>query len=298
MPSASSPAAMNERGPFIPPISSGIRSCTGRAAVNSPLYSKKSPLKSILPSSRNVRMTYSASFRRESGLRAAQSTPYCAIRPKLPVADDGLDAAVGQLVERRERLHDQRRLAQEHVGHVRAEADPLRLVRRGREQHRPVLVPRLVDAVDRVEAQLVRDLDRLDRVLQRIVGQHAVAEAHRAVPLTHPAAPLRIRRRWPSGGASTRGGRGGSRRSAACPSSGTSCCAHVLGHERGIDLEDVLEAHDRDVAHALRLGRDDVLLAPVRAHFRSSSNTPSSPYLPGFITLLGSSARLSVRMTS
>ena len=30
-------------------------------------------------------MTYSASFRRESGLRAAQSTPYCAIRPKLPV---------------------------------------------------------------------------------------------------------------------------------------------------------------------------------------------------------------------
>ena len=75
----------NERGPFIPPISSGIRSCTGRAAVNRPLYLKKSPSKSILPSSRNVRITYSASRRRESGFWLAQSRWYCAIRPKLPV---------------------------------------------------------------------------------------------------------------------------------------------------------------------------------------------------------------------
>ena len=37
MPSAISPDAMNERGPFMPPISSGIRSCTGRAAVNRPV---------------------------------------------------------------------------------------------------------------------------------------------------------------------------------------------------------------------------------------------------------------------
>src|SRR5215212_11257279 len=72
----------------------------------------------------------------------------------------------------------------------------------------------------------------------------------------------------------------------------------VLGHERGIDLEDVLEAHDRHVAHALGLGRDGVVPAAVRTHLRSSSNAPSSPYLPGFMTLLGSSARLSVRITS
>ncbi len=76
---------MNERGPFMPPISSGMRSCTGRAAVNRPVYSKKSPLKSIFPSSRKVRMTCSASFRRDSGFLAAQSMWYCCISPKLPV---------------------------------------------------------------------------------------------------------------------------------------------------------------------------------------------------------------------
>ena len=85
MPSASSPAVSNDRGPFIAPIRSGMRSCTGRANVKSPLYWKKSPWKVIAPSSRNVRMTCSASFRRDSGLRFCQSIPYWAIRPKLPV---------------------------------------------------------------------------------------------------------------------------------------------------------------------------------------------------------------------
>ena len=39
-----------------------------------------------------------------------------------------------------------------------------RLVGGGGEQHRPVLVPRLVDRVDRVEAELVGGPDHLDRV--------------------------------------------------------------------------------------------------------------------------------------
>ena len=66
-------------------MSSGIRSWTGRAAVNRPVYWKKSPSKSILPSSRKVRITWSASRRRESGFWFSQSRWYCAIRPKLPV---------------------------------------------------------------------------------------------------------------------------------------------------------------------------------------------------------------------
>ena len=74
--------------------------------------------------------------------------------------------------------------------------------------------------------------------------------------------------------------------------------ADVLGHQRGVDLEDVLEAHDRDVAHPLGRRRGRLVGAAVLAHFRSSSNAPSSPYLPGFMTLLGSSVRFSSRITS
>ena len=69
----------------MPPISSGMRSCTGRAAVNRPVYWKKSPSKSILPSSRKVRITCRASLRRDSGFWCSQSMWYCCIIPKLPV---------------------------------------------------------------------------------------------------------------------------------------------------------------------------------------------------------------------
>ena len=38
MPSVTSPASSNDFGPRIAPILIGIRSCTGRANVNSPVY--------------------------------------------------------------------------------------------------------------------------------------------------------------------------------------------------------------------------------------------------------------------
>ena len=95
--------------------------------------------------------------------------------------DDRLGPAAGELVERRELLADERRLAQEDVRDVGAEADLPRLVGRGGEQAPQILVPGLVDGVAGVEPELVGDLDHLDRVRERIVGQHAVAEAHRPV---------------------------------------------------------------------------------------------------------------------
>ena len=85
MPSAISPAVRNERGPFIAPILIGILSWTGRANVYRPLYLKKSPSNVIAPSSRKVRITWMASFRRESGFWPSQSILYCDSRPKLPV---------------------------------------------------------------------------------------------------------------------------------------------------------------------------------------------------------------------
>ena len=94
--------------------------------------------------------------------------------------DDRLGAAARQLVEGRERLADQRRLAQEHVRDVGAEADLARLAGGGREQAPEVLVPGLVDGVAGVEPELVGDPDHLERVGERVVGQHAVAEAHRS----------------------------------------------------------------------------------------------------------------------
>ena len=125
--------------------------------------------------------------------RLAQARERPALRPvevvllhhhEVAGRDDRLGAAAGQLVERRELLADQRRLAQEHVGHVRAEADVARLVGRRREQAPEILVPSLVDRVAGVVAELVGDLDHLDRVRQRIVGQHAVAEPQ-AVSVCH-----------------------------------------------------------------------------------------------------------------
>ena len=46
---------------------------------------KKSPSNVIAPSARNVRITWMASFSRDSGFWFAQSIPYCDSSPKLPV---------------------------------------------------------------------------------------------------------------------------------------------------------------------------------------------------------------------
>ena len=99
--------------------------------------------------------------------------------------DHRLGAPAGDLVERRELLADQRGLAQEHVGHVGPETNPFGLVGRRGEQHPQVLVPGLVDRVAGVVAELVRRLDHLDRVVDRVVRQHAVAELHSSSLLGH-----------------------------------------------------------------------------------------------------------------
>src|SRR5207342_535402 len=64
----------------------------------------------------------------------------------------------------------------------------------------------------------------------------------------------------------------------------------VLGHERRVDLVDVVEAHDHVVLDPLRLGG---LLCgkPEADHSPSSSYAWSSRYLPGFMMLFGSSDR-------
>jgi hypothetical protein len=98
---------------------------------------------------------------------------------------DRLGPAAAELVEGRELLADQRRLAQEHVGHVGPESDALSLARRRREQAPQILVPRLVDGIARVVAEFVGDLDHLNRVRQRVIGQHAVAEPHRPGCVCH-----------------------------------------------------------------------------------------------------------------
>ena len=226
MPSASSPAVWNERGPFIAPILIGILSWTGRANVYRPEYLKKSPSNVIAPSSRKVRITCMASFSRESGLRPSQSMLVLREQAEVAGRDHDLGAAAGELVERRHLLADQRRLAQEDVGDVRAEADVLRLARRGGEQHPEVLVPGLVDRVARVEPQLVRRLDVLDAVVERVVRQHDVAEPHPcSSSIVSDSTRRRAGPRRRSGRASSPGGPSGRRRSAGCPRPACSAAA-------------------------------------------------------------------------
>ena len=57
-------------------------------------------------------------------------------------------------------------------------AGSLGLVGRRREQQPQVLVPGLVDAVRRVEPELVRGLAHVDRVHERIIRQLDVTEPH------------------------------------------------------------------------------------------------------------------------
>ena len=90
MPSETSPASSKDFGPRIAPIMIGIRSCTGRAKVKSPLYLKKSPSKVIAPSSRNVRITWCASFTRESGLVFVQSMLVLREQPEVADREDAL----------------------------------------------------------------------------------------------------------------------------------------------------------------------------------------------------------------
>jgi hypothetical protein len=67
------------------PIFTGTRSCTGRAAVTTPRYAKKSPWKSIDPSSSNVRTTWCASRNRAIGRVPRHCTPYCSSIAMFPM---------------------------------------------------------------------------------------------------------------------------------------------------------------------------------------------------------------------
>jgi hypothetical protein len=111
-------------------------------------------------------------------------------------ADDRLGTAAGQLIERAEHLNDERGIPQDDVRHVRAEADLLRLARRGREQQPHVLPPRLVDRVGRVVAQLVGGLDQVDRLLERVRRQMHVAELHHRAPPAGTRNPHDVTRSW------------------------------------------------------------------------------------------------------
>ena len=123
-------------------------------------------------------MTWTPSLTRDSGFCFDQSMPYCASSPKLP--DDSTTSArpfvssssvaVG--------LGDQARLAEHDRGDAGTHPDVRGLVRCGGEQQPEVLVPGLVGGVDRVEAELVGELDRLEGLRQRVVREHHVAELH------------------------------------------------------------------------------------------------------------------------
>src|SRR5262249_9352009 len=85
--------------------------------------------------------------------------------------------------------------------------------RGGGEQYVQVLMPGLVDRVRRVEAELVRGLDVLDAVVERVVRQHAVAEPHDGSSMVSEGSPASrtssakwscIRLRWPQRAATVR----------------------------------------------------------------------------------------------
>ena len=97
---------------------------------------------------------------------------------EVAAGDDALGAPAGELVERGHRLRDERRLAEHDTGQTRAEADRLGLVGGSGEQQPHVLVPGLVRGVAAVETELVRLLDGLHRVGERVVRQHHVTEPH------------------------------------------------------------------------------------------------------------------------
>ena len=176
---------------------------------------------------------------------------------EVAAGDDALRAAAGQLVEGGERLADERRLAEVDAGEVGPEADVLRLVRGGRVQEPEVLVPGLVGRVARVVPVLVGRLDVLERIGKRVVEQRRVAELHGCAPssasislssssrhdavrevVVHPRQVLPPAvddpQRVPGRDVLLR---------------------RVLGHERRVDLVDVVEAHDDVVLDALSLRR-------------------------------------------
>jgi hypothetical protein len=75
-------------------------------------------------------------------------------------------------------LGDDRRVLQDDVRHLGAEPDPLRSPGSGREDGPHVLVVSLVGAVAGPEAELVEELDHVQKLVDRLLRQKLVAEPH------------------------------------------------------------------------------------------------------------------------
>ena len=114
----------------------------------------------------------------------------------------------------------------------------------GRGEQQPhVLVPRLVGGVAAVEAELVRLLDGLHRVGERVVGKHHVAEPHRGSSLfvsrSVPRRTITESAQWACIQARCSHRLSTMRR---VSHAGKSCCLYVVPHQRGVHLVDVFVA--------------------------------------------------------
>ena len=103
-------------------------------------------------------------------------------QPEVADREDAFRATARELVQGRKRLAEQRRLTEPDPRQARAEVDSLRLVRGRGEQDPEILVPGLVRRIAGVVPELVRLLDHLDRVGERIVKKCRVAELHVSCP--------------------------------------------------------------------------------------------------------------------
>ena len=94
----------------------------------------------------------------------------------------GGGAATRELVERRQLLRDQQRVAQRHVRDARRQADAAGLARRGRQERPGIAVVDLVDAEDRVDGGLVGGPNRRQHLGGRCVRQQLDAHTQHAIP--------------------------------------------------------------------------------------------------------------------
>jgi hypothetical protein len=97
---------------------------------------------------------------------------------EVPGREDELGPAVGELVERGDLLRDDGRILEDHVRDLGSHPESGGTARGGRKERPHVLVVRLVGAVAAPEPELVHELDGRERLLQGLLGDQLVAEAH------------------------------------------------------------------------------------------------------------------------
>ena len=183
----------------------------------------------------------------QPGERAARSVLEVVLLEHREVADrvDQLGTPAGQLIEGRHRLDDHRRVAQDHVRDVRREDDLARPVSGRGEDLEAVLMERLVGAVDGVEPELVGDLDRIEDLGQRVVGQQTEADLHDSEASSASTSARSSSPEIRSSDQSSWIPRRYSRRATTkrrAPRRDL-LVLHVLGRLRGIDLVGVIVAH-------------------------------------------------------